>query len=106
MFSTTPTFFKAILVLLGAFSIVKVFYYFKFKREAGLTDFDKSLRQLKLLSAFFAVFIFAAAVFVPIGGWYREIDLNRSSQDVARDLVSNQERMGKELPDFREVWFF
>lgn len=106
MLGITTRFINIAIVFIIAFVLVKLFYYFKFKRDVNLSDVDKALWQLRLSTVFLAVLIFVAMVYLLSTGFYGDIDLSPSARETAfKDLVWNQQRMGNELDELKEVLF-
>ena len=106
MQSITSSFINMALVWAAIFILVLGFYYFKFRGAANLSDFDKAFRQFRLFTFFFGGLIAIALLYLPITGFYTAIDLSASAREtVFQDLVRNQERMGNQLGQMREIVF-
>jgi hypothetical protein len=104
MYLVTSKFINIALALTIVFAVVQVCFYFTFKRKANVTDIDKNLWQLRLFSGFLAALIFLAILYLPSTGFYREIDLSPAARETAfQDLVYNQQRIGDQLDQLREV---
>jgi amino acid transporter len=104
MHAITSRFANVALALLIVFALTQVFYYFKFKHNVNLTDVDKSLPRLRVFSVLLGTLIFMAMLYLPSTGSYREVDLSPAARETAfQDLVHNQERIGNQLDQFREV---
>jgi FlaA1/EpsC-like NDP-sugar epimerase len=102
----TSSFMNMVLVGTVVFVLVQVFYYFRFRGDVNLSDFDKSFWQLRLFTFFFGALIVIAALYLPATGFYREIDISATARETAfQDLVHNQLRMGTELHQLREILY-
>ncbi len=94
------------IALTVVFALVQLFYYFRFKRQDTVTDFDRNLWKVRLLTGFFAAVLFCALAFVPSTGFYPDIDLSPTAHETAfKTLVTNQEHMGEQLDQMREVLY-
>ena len=86
--------------------LVLAFYYFKFRGDENLSDFDKAFRQFRLFTFFFCALVGIAMLYLPLTGFYSDIDMSVSARETAfQVLVRNQERMGNQLGQLREVLF-
>ena len=102
----TSRFINVALALTIVFVLAQVFYYFRFRRKANVTDIDKNLWQLRLFSAFLAALVFFAMIYLPSTGYYRDIDLSPAARETAfQNLVANQQRVGEQLDQLREVLY-
>lgn len=106
MHSITASFINMALVWAGVFILVLAFYYFKFRGDVNLSDFDKAFRQFRLFTFFFGALIAIAMLYLPTTGFYSDIDMSASGRETAfQGLVRNQERMGNQLDQLREVLY-
>ena len=106
MQSITSNFINMFLVWAVIFIFVLGFYYFKFRGAANLSDFDRAFRQFRLFTFFFGAWIAIAMLYLPTTGFYTAIDISASARETAfQDLARNQERMGNQLAQLREVLF-
>jgi len=106
MRSITSSFMIMALVLTVIFALVQLFY-FKFRGYGSLSDFDKAFWHLRLFTLFLAALIFIATLCLPTTGFYSEIDISGSARETAfQDLVRNQQQMGNQLDQLREVLYF
>lgn len=107
MHSITSSFMNMALVWVVVFFLVQVFYYFKFRGNVNLSDFDKAFWQLRLFTGFLGALIVIAMLYLPTTGFYSDIDISASVRETAfQDLVRNQQRMGNQLDQLREVLYF
>jgi hypothetical protein len=102
----TSRFINVTIALTIVFALVQVFYYFRFKRKGSFTDLDRNIWKLRLLTGFFAALLFCALAYVPSTGFYRDIDLSPTARETAfQSLVTNQQRIGEQLDQMREVLY-
>lgn len=106
MQSITASFINMVLVWSVIFMLVLAFNYFKFRGDVNLSDFDKSFRQFRIFTWFFGALMAIAMLYLPITDFYSDIDLSPSARETAFQLlVRNQERMGNQLYELREVLY-
>jgi hypothetical protein len=106
MQSISSSFINMVLVWTVILILVLGFYYFKFRGAANLSDFDRAFRQFPLFTFFFGALVAIAMLYLPTPGFYTTIDISASARETAfQDLVRNQERMGNQLAQLREVLF-
>jgi hypothetical protein len=88
------------------FILVLAFYYFKFRGDVNLSDFDKAFWQFRLFTFFLCALIAIAMLYLPSVGFYSDIDIAASARETAfQDLVRNQQRMGNQLDQLIEVLY-
>jgi len=105
MFSEDSNFIYVFGILIAGFATVRIFYYYKFKRDTRLTEFDKSLWEFKFASVLWAVLIYGLFLYLP-STYYSTINLEDSQEQIVRQLVRNQQDIAKDLSDFRQIFFF
>jgi hypothetical protein len=106
MHSITSSFTNMALVWAVIFILVLAFYYFKFRGDANLSDFDKAFWQFRLFTCFLGALIAIAMLYLSTTGFYSDIDISASARETAvQDLVRNQQRMGNQLDQLREVLY-
>ena len=105
MFGEDSNFIYVFGILIAGFATVRIFYYYKFKRDTRLTEFDKSLWEFKFASVLWAVLIYGLFLYLP-STYYSTINLEDSQEQIVRQLVRNQQDIAKDLSDFRQIFFF
>ena len=105
MFSEDSNFIYIFGVLMVFFVAVRIFYYFKFKRDTRLSEFDKSLWEFKFASGVCGLLIYLLVLYVPFTD-YSTVNLEDSQEQIIRQLVRNQQDIGKDLSDSRQILFF
>jgi hypothetical protein len=88
------------------FILVLAFYYFKFRGDVNLSDFDKAFWQFRFFTFFLCALMAIALLYLPTHGFYSDIDISASARETAfQDLVRNQQRMGNQLDQLIEVLY-
>jgi cytochrome b561 len=105
MFSEDSNFIYYFGILMIGFVAVRIFYYFKFKRDTRLTEFDKSLWEFKFASVLCAVLIYFCVFYLPLTGFHARISPSDSQEKVVQQLVENQQKMGKEVDHLRQILY-
>ncbi len=106
MIESIVSFYGLVFLLMGGYLLVRVFYYFKFKRDHELSEFDKSVWHLKLTSVFLAVLMYASFLYLP-SGFYELIDTKTSAPDVVvGQLVRNQTKMAEDIRQSLNIFYF
>ena len=104
MYSITSSFMNMALVWAVIFILVLAFYYFKFRGDVNLSDFDRAFWQFRLFTFFLGALIAIAMLYLPTTGFYSDIDMSASGRETAfQGLVRNQERMGNQRPVERDL---
>ena len=104
MHSITSSFTNMALVWGLIFMIVLAFYYFKFRGDVNLSDFDKAFWQFRLFTFFLCALMAIAMLHLSTTGFNGDIDISGSARETAlQDLVRNQQQMGNQLDQLREV---
>src|SRR5688572_17377743 len=80
---------------------------FQFSGYGSLSDSEKAFWHLRLFTSFLAALIFLATLCLPTTRLYSQIDISASAREPAfQDLVRNQQQMGHQLDQLREVLYF
>ncbi len=106
MFSEDSNFIYYFVVLMLGFVSVRIFYYFKFKRDSQLTEFDKSLFEFKLATIFCGILIYFCFFFLPSTGFHAGRIPNDSQEKILQHLIENQQKIGKEVDVLIQVLNF
>jgi hypothetical protein len=106
MNSITSSFMNMALLWGLIFILVLAFYYFKFRGDVNLSDFDKAFWQFRLFTFFLCALMAIAMLHLSTIGFNSDIDVSGLARETAlQDLVRNQQRMGNQLEQLREVLY-
>ena len=106
MFNEDSNFIYYFIILMLGFVAVRIFYYFKFKRNSQLTEFDKSLFEFKLATIFCGILIYFCVFYLPFTGFHAGSIPNDSQEKVLQHLIENQQEIGKEVDGLRQILYF
>jgi Na+-transporting NADH:ubiquinone oxidoreductase subunit NqrE len=97
-------FFYAVLALAVCTAIVQIVYHFISKRNPLLSQFDKSFRHFVFGTVFYALLVLIALLHLPPVGSDTLTTLGDAPPEiVVQHLVKNQQRLNRELEEFRDV---
>jgi len=107
MFEEFSRFFYVVLGLTAAVAIVRIVYYFRSRHDPSISDFEKSFRHFMFSSGYYAALVFTSVLYLPTVGIYPSINVQKVSTEVVlQQLIGNQERMGKQLEQIRDIVSF
>jgi len=92
--------------LTASLGVIRIWCYFKWKKDSSVTDFEKSLWSFVFVTGYFAALAFVWLLYLPMVGFFPKIDPVAPTENVIAQLVINQERLVTKLEQIRDVFYF
>ena len=97
-------FFYVVLALAVCTTIVQIVYHFIAKRNPLISKFDKSFWHFVFGTVFYALLVLIALLHLPPVGSNTVTSIEDDPTEVVvQHLVENQQRLNRELEEFRDV---